>query len=141
MTTLAWDGTTLAADSQTTLNSKVTSLSARKLCRLDDGRLVGMSGSCHCQTGFEDWLNGKRDKPPKGDYSAVVIALDGSARCYEDCEDYWEVGAPFARGSGESIALAAMHCGKTAEEAVELATRLDIYSGGPVTTLQLEVQP
>jgi ATP-dependent protease HslVU (ClpYQ) peptidase subunit len=142
VTTVAWDGITLAADSQTTLNGKAILLDSRKLCRLSDGRLVGFAGNTGAQINFEKWLEGEIKDYPKGEYSAVVINLDGSARCYENENDggYWEVSAPFARGSGETVALTAMICGKNAVEAVLLATQIDIYTGGPVQYLTLEIQ-
>ena len=40
--------------------------------------------------------------------------------------------APHAFGSGEDVALGAMHSGKTAKEAVEIAKLVDVYTGGKV---------
>ena len=109
----------------------------QKLFRLKDGRLAAIAGTAHCTLGAIAWLDGKRETPPSGDYSILVIMLDGVARLYEDGADYLIVEAPFARGTGGCIAGTAMLCGKTAVEAVKLACQLDIYSGGAVKTMQL----
>jgi hypothetical protein len=43
----------------------------------------------------------------------------------------------FAIGSGAAYAIAAMHCGKTPVEAVEIAALYDPATGGPVDTFNL----
>lgn len=49
-------------------------------------------------------------------------------RCFPAC-------VPWAGGTGETIAMTAMRCGKTAQEAVELACEMDIYTSGPLQTV------
>jgi ATP-dependent protease HslVU (ClpYQ) peptidase subunit len=44
----------------------------------------------------------------------------------------------YAIGTGAHAALAAMRCGKTAEEAVEIACDIDTNSGPPVQTHMLK---
>lgn len=46
--------------------------------------------------------------------------------------------APFALGTGGDIALGAMAAGKTAMEAVQIAARWDIKTGGPIDFIDLE---
>ena len=46
-------------------------------------------------------------------------------------EDFW------AAGSGRQAALAAMHCGKSAVEAVRIAARIDSFTGGRVVHMSL----
>lgn len=46
--------------------------------------------------------------------------------------------APFALGTGGDIALGAMGAGKTAMEAVQIAARWDIKTGGPIDFIDLE---
>lgn len=58
-------------------------------------------------------------------------------------ETYWYgvngvpvlVGSPAAVGSGKKFAMAAMLCGKTPKEAVEIAPQLDPHTGGKVIEL------
>lgn len=42
---------------------------------------------------------------------------------------------PYAIGSGEEFAMGAMLAGSTAADAVRIASKLDVYTGGPVRTL------
>lgn len=42
---------------------------------------------------------------------------------------------PYAIGSGEEYAMGAMLAGCSALEAVKIAAKLDVYTGGPVRTL------
>jgi len=49
-----------------------------------------------------------------------------------------EGGFPFAIGSGSEFALGAMHAGATPLEAIRIASKLDIYTGGPLDVLWVE---
>jgi hypothetical protein len=42
-----------------------------------------------------------------------------------------------AVGSGRDFALSAMRLGRTAREAIELACEFDVFTGGPITVLDL----
>lgn len=65
----------------------------------------------------------------------TTASIDG----YEGYTKHTESGKiPFAIGSGSSYALGAMAHGATAEEAVEIAKTLDIYSGGKVRTFKIK---
>ena len=55
------------------------------------------------------------------------------------CAEFVEIHRPFfAVGSGRDYALAAMHLGKTAAEAVSLAMVFDNGTGGNVVTVELD---
>lgn len=74
------------------------------------------------------------DDPPDG---SALIALAG--RIYTVG---WEfsvspVGDFGAIGSGSPYANTAMHLGRTAKQAVEIATELDLYSGGEVKEMMV----
>ena len=77
----------------------------------------------------------KHDKGP--DIHAVLITKDGSIFMYEGYrwssfpEDY------IAIGSGRKAALALLHHGATAAEAVRGGIRTDPFSGGRVLTVRL----
>jgi hypothetical protein len=43
----------------------------------------------------------------------------------------------FAIGSGQEFAIAVMDLGQSAEKGVEVASRYDIYTGGPVNTFEV----
>jgi len=42
-----------------------------------------------------------------------------------------------AWGSGAHLALGALHCGKTARQAVNLACKLDVFTGGTVRSVRV----
>lgn len=143
MTVIAWDGKTLAADKQTT--SGGTTGTVTKIHRVPGG-IVGFTGNEGHAVALLAWfLDGRNpDKWPKKSgnncASAVYITADGMfcytgedgpfASKHEDKRDAW--------GAGYAYALAAMHLGHNALEAVQVACALDINCGMGIDTLELE---
>ena len=85
------------------------------------------------------WLNGG-DKPeilPDTIYMGVLIGPDKQVSEISKELKIFPSCTPWAGGSGESVALTAMLCGKTAEEAVKLACKLDVFSGLPVKKVKI----
>lgn len=142
MTTIAWDGTTLAGD--TLCVSYNLKREVQKIWRLADGRLYGGSGEYQGVLAVKQWLeDGEPDdkEPLLDDFSAMVIDQKGHAFRLESQLVYMPIVEPyFAVGSGRDFALAAMFLGKNAREAVELAALFDIYTGFKVETLTLTPQ-
>lgn len=137
MTTIAFDGKTLCADSQVT-SGGLKFGAAKKLWRLESGALLAMSGDIGLCYQVMLWLNGKSDKPTRTSdesVSGLLIEPDGSAWEYSTDLHRFPARAPWAGGTGETIAMTAMRCGKTAQEAVELACEMDIYTSGPLQTV------
>lgn len=142
MTVICWDGKTLASDRQsTTANMRRMT---KKIYRLSDGLLALTGGGIH---GHEllAWFQGDRDvaKWPKlaGDDSASVIHIT-KAGVLVYSGDLMPFGEPvlnpfIAFGSGRDYAMAAMHLGRTAAEAVEIASLFDVSCGMGVDTLEL----
>lgn len=133
MTTIAFDGNALAADKQVTCGSMIGQTT--KIRRIN-GMLVGVSGDASSLQMFADWiqLGGHAEKYPQafkdGDSCAMVIRGDGIVRLYEKAHlPLLLEQKRYAIGSGREFAMAAMACGKTAREAVQIATSLDCYSG------------
>lgn len=144
MTTIAWDGETLAADKLARYGS--TRRTVTKIYRLRDGSLVGGAGEVTFINAVIEWLDAgaavaefpaaQRDKD---DWQPVLhIGLDGRMRVYERTPHpvVWE-DAFGAIGSGKDFAIAGMACGLSAEEAVRLAARFDPDTGQAVDTLRL----
>jgi len=134
ITTIAWDGKTLAAD---TLAQTSVNLKARKLHRLSNGAMFGAAGSCQEIAAVLAWLNGG-EKPSDLDvFEGLIIEKHGAERLGERLmrlpvfEAFWSIG------SGSHFAIAAMACGKSAVEAVRLAARFDPYTGGRVESMKL----
>lgn len=146
MTVIAWDGRTLAADKMAC--SAGFGYTVTKLHRLRDGSLVALSGDCDHALALLAWLNAAQnpaaypDAQKDSDTSAFVVRPDGS------CWSYGKTAYPqrvedrlYAMGHGRDFALAALHCGLSAREAVELTCRLDVFCGNGVDVMTREVQP
>lgn len=137
MTTIAWDGTTLAAD--TLALSDCLKRRTSKL-RVTDRFIYGMAGYESEGIVIARWLADGADvtKPPAvDDDGAKGIIIDRkSGRAFipsgKSCA-FLPVHEPFfAVGSGRDFAIAAMALGKSAEEAVNLAAFYDASTGGIV---------
>ncbi|MBJ8796719.1 hypothetical protein I5398_11830 [Citrobacter freundii] len=156
MTTIAWDGKTLAADSQSTSGSMISSLRERKIYHPpiptawklngQDVRAIGVSGDCGSELVLIDCLKEgmtyKAEMPEVYGFTAMVITDD--RQCYLIFKSEGKKQATvclqpnqYAIGSGNEIARTAMALGKTAQEAVQVACELDVYSGGDVVTFTI----
>lgn len=147
MTTIAWDGRTLAADRQNTVDDD-KSFRGTKIIRTVDGRLIGAAGNtvvCHAMM---EWLADHPDT--RGDMPAPQCQEDSSAHVLEVMRDgtvwRYETHGAFPLGKGAAVcgsggpyAMAAMACGRTADQAVEIACRFDQLSAGPVDALVLDL--
>jgi ATP-dependent protease HslVU (ClpYQ) peptidase subunit len=143
MTVIAWDGKTLAADKRGTVAGMAYSVT--KIHRVR-GHLVAFSGSGGHAAELLDWFerNGISQTYPKrsGDEDgAGMLVIDPKGRIfmYSAANSLPElIEAPFfARGAGRDYAMAAMHLGKSAREAVEVACVFDVGCGNGVDTLTL----
>lgn len=151
MTTVAWDGTTLASDSQSSSGDMVCTLREQKVFTPPEneqwsvnGELVvavGTAGDC----GIEAQLFGLMSKnltfstefTPEPDFTALAMTANGRAWIIskKSGDAHASISLQldsYAIGSGGLIALSAMRCGKNAIDAVKVAVELDLYSGGKV---------
>lgn len=163
MTTIAFDGNTLAADSQTTQENIRLSNSAVKIftrvAQSDDwaieGKRItafGVAGNLHAandlRRAMETFAGHKAGDPfAKGiTFAFIAIAEDRTVFVggkYSDDDRSWvvEAQAPVAVGSGGDFAMGAMAAGATAEQAVEIAARFDVNTGGLVQAINLAKSP
>lgn len=135
MTTIAWRGGVLAADSQVNMGSGARHGLTNKIGRTRDGYLWGWSGDAHRKEAFALWAEKRVADPPAFDHKencAVLIDPNGTVR--EWLGDGWFTceGGFEAWGSGTDFALAAMEMGAHAQRAVEVACKFDVHSGGPI---------
>lgn len=131
MTTIAWDGVTLAADRQTSYAGSVY-LAASKIHKIPGGYIA----CCGEYAKFDPFLNwarkGMKGKPPTEDMAAILIK-GGKAFWVEDGAIFpVEAGKKLALGTGWKWAAAAMDFGQDAVEAVAYACTRDNSSGGGV---------
>lgn len=141
MTTIAWDGKTLAADKRVTFGMEIATTT--KIFRIN-GMLVGCSGDASIGSSCVQWV---RDGMNKNNYpeaqrtdpcSLLVIHADGTINFYGKAPDPLVIeDSHFTIGSGGEFAHAALYLGKTAREAVEVACALDSSSGNGIDTLEL----
>jgi len=144
MTVIAWDGKTLAADKQASIGTAIFQVT--KIFRVR-GCLLGAAGDFDRIQETIAWFAAGADPskmPPfqrdNTDYvGLLVIQPDGSILKYERSTTPFRIESKFhALGSGRDFAIAAMYLGKTAVEAVGVASALCIGCGGGVDTLTLE---
>lgn len=163
MTTLAWDGKTLAADSRSTLDDGfIYSDEVNKIIRCpegDDWRLLGykvlaygVCGDSGCEhyvtpamsTSVGGGIPTDVEFPPNIEFSLIVICRGAVITLFKMRE---AVNCQFIRhgskelvslGSGTVPAKTAMLCGLSAEEAVKISMRIDSCSGGQVRTFTPE---
>jgi 20S proteasome alpha/beta subunit len=142
MTTIAYKDGVLAADSGASVGNYI--IKTTKLVPLPDGGAVACAGAGPIGQGFIRWILGGRDEDERpvvesGDeFSAIHMVSDGIFVYMQDTQGPTHTSDPFAIGSGCDFAIAAMHLGATAEEAVELACELDIYCSLPVLSHKYE---
>ena len=143
MTVIAYDGRSVAADRQSTNNGLRNE--AQKLFKLESGAVVAVTGDYSLSLELKDWFaagcqQGKcpcsRDKDNFG--KIVVFNIDGRVFEYENCAQPIEVLDRFkAWGCGRDYAIAAMDLGKSAKEAVLLASKYDAFCGLGVDVVDL----
>ena len=144
MTCIAFDGRTLAADKRTSYGG--LHRTTTKIFRVDD-MLVGCAGNSAVGKEVVEWIRRGRkaeDFPRKQaedstSCSVIVIERDGSILNYDVTPFPIRIEDKiFAVGSGRDFALAAMFLGKTASEAVLVASAFDTGCGNGVDELTLE---
>lgn len=146
MTTIAYRDNTMAADSRGYAGNCASLGTKSKIRKCPDGTLVGCSSSKPGQTeAVMAWFMAGADPlktPTFGaigpDFTLLAVKADGSA-LYGWGSFYLSgpLTAPFyAIGSGAGAAYGALEMGASAQRAVEVACLHDVWSGGPVETLQ-----
>lgn len=156
MTTIAYRAGIIAADSRETWSSEAGGSSVancEKLFRKRVGRngtkrdvVIGTAGHSYLGMVFVDWFDGTNGRlPPEilrdahldEDFDVMVLDRGKIYTANHLCR-LIEVIDPFiAIGSGRKAALAAMHCGRGAREAVAIACRIDPYSAPPIKTMAM----
>lgn len=140
MTTICWDGITLAADRQSTAGGTPTQTRKVFDCVGPDGRrwmYAGSGNSAQCQE-FTRRINAGLPMPVFTDIH--ILAVDDGGQVWAAAEDLlWERKGvtKWASGSGADYALGAMAAGASAREAVAIATKLDVNTGLGVDWVRL----
>lgn len=124
VTTVAWDGETLATDSLSTQDGIRDPGSCRKLWSRGDKHLAGAGDYTDiCQ--MADWLIKGKSEPKFIDPNFVIIFVEkNKAYLYDNSTHRVPFKGNEAQGTGRVVALTAMKLGQSAVEAVKTAISL-----------------
>lgn len=141
MTTIAYDGHQMAADSACT-GSFQFHLVNPKIRRFRDSRfgpcIAGTADHLQDSELFFEWLVGTdKDKPSMHEHFTALVVTETRLLGLDDKLVEYPVSAPFAIGSGELIAMGAMYAGAGAKESVEISIKLDSGSGGDIISIDV----
>jgi 20S proteasome alpha/beta subunit len=141
MTCIAWDGATLAADKRCALGSLIRTTT--KIFNFGDC-FAGYAGDAAVGEELVAWFKAghvpadfpESQRSKDSWTSLLVIWRNGDIWKFESTPHAVKFPPQqFAIGSGRDFAMAAMHCGKTAQEAVEVACVFDNGCGNGVDIL------
>ena len=136
MTTIATDGHSMAADSLATSGDLTIGLDVVKIFRYA-GAIYGACGLLDDLVKFKRLLEDGDVDIELSDVFSVIRLSDRGVH-FTDKDLIWHKGAKLhAIGSGREIALGAMHAGATPTEALYIAKKLNINTGGKIRTLYL----
>lgn len=159
MTTIAVKDGIMVGDGRCSLGSTVIKDDMVKVFWINN-HLMGGAGRARSISTFAQWLQKHTDYtivnqevgdlvdliPPvlqdDEEFTALVLTPDRQVLMY-DGNVALNLGqdVPASIGSGSVFALAAMDAGTSAEDAVKIAMKRDVYSGGEITIVQLEEEP
>ncbi len=138
MTTIAYKDGIIAYDSLSTCGDMVVDDRKNKMYRRGGHKFFLCGEVTEIDAMMEDWpnLDGGRYNA-----SGIVILPDGRVgEIYGGCERrkiVYQAGDPAAFGSGEDHAITAMDMGATAKEAVKMAAKRNIRTGGRIRTYKV----
>lgn len=144
MTTIAWDGLTLAADKQSTCSGLIHKTT--KIFKHWTG-LYGVTGHLTHGLTVYKWITEQNadpalypENPSSDDYGYVLhINVDSEIFCYEGYAIPAQMEDKFiAVGSGRDFATAAMYLGQTAVQAIATSSIFDANTGNGVDSFTLE---
>jgi ATP-dependent protease HslVU (ClpYQ) peptidase subunit len=144
MTVIAYDGKTISADKRATSGGLIRTVT--KLHKLSDGSIFAHCGDSARGLEMLEWLKAGSDieKFPADQRhddkwgSCIWLKPDGLFVYEMTPHPLKFEDKCLAFGSGREFALAAMHCGKTSAEAVEIASLFDNGCGNGIDTMSLE---
>ena len=144
MTTIAFDGKTMACDTRVVCGSNCYNTDTK--IYENDFAVIGVAGDAGVGTMLIDCPYILQARPYEFDFEALVFVKD-TEKVYKvafykswDCalSSVIPVADGFAAvGSGSPYALAAMYLGNTATRSVTVASQFDTNTGGKIITKQL----
>lgn len=142
MTTVAFDGITLASDSRSTggyIDDKT-----KKIWKLKDGAYMSGAGDYTAILVFKRWYEGGQDYNNKPEATGekeldfeVIVIKDGESSFYDSNFEPFNMSIPCCIGSGCQLAMAALEHGATAKEAIRTAAKYDEGTGGKIQSVKV----
>jgi hypothetical protein len=104
--------------------------------------IIATAGESSPALVFVDWYGTGQPIPEVllhhgGDFTCLILSPKGLFEADVMCRPDPIIEPFYAIGSGAKEALAAMHCGKSARDAVRVAASIDPYTGGRIVTMRL----
>lgn len=153
MTTIAWDGVSMAAD-RGVENAGLFSESTKifRIVQQKREMLVGVTGDVGYCLRIVNWMRTNKNRPHPTDYYqtnelhhttllAAIRERNGRVKLFEMTRalDWIQLhGQIHAAGAGREIAIGAMEAGATAHAAVQIAMRRSLYAAIGVDVLTFE---
>lgn len=147
MTTIAFDGTTLAADRCSWSGGARRRVRKAHKVTAPDGRkyLVAMAGNGSLADAVLAWMRGGQ-RPNPLDFIKPEDLQNQCALVIDEKRRVWQLGADltythttekiFAMGAGQDFAWGALEAGATAEQAIRIAIKRSDYAGLGVNTVR-----
>ncbi len=140
MTTIVWDGKTLAADGRCTASNRVVQQDRLKIFMDGISRVRGSTVICYAVAGAADmesrigqWIAEGcpvTDDFEACEFEAIIITEDSAYVYYDNSNDLFNCLTKEALGSGYDFAHSALTLKMDAVKAVKHAASIDIFSGG-----------
>jgi hypothetical protein len=141
MTTIAWDGRTLAAD-----RCSWSGAARRRVCKVfklkaaDGSRfLIAFAGNGSFALAVLAWMRGERERPdplaflkPDELNNQCALVIDEQRRIWQLGNELWYSRMRervYAFGGGQDFAWGALEAGASARHAVEIAMKRSDYAG------------
>lgn len=141
MTTIAFDGKTMASDTRVVCGGNYYNTDTK--IYENDFAVIGVAGDAGAGTMLIDCPGILRPQPYDFDFEALVFVKD-TEQVYKvafykswDCALSSVADSFAAVGSGSPYALVAMECGYSARGGVAVASKFDTNTGGKIITKQL----
>ena len=146
MTTIACSQKEIACDLQFTLNNTVITKGKTKIYKVkphelhcNEEFLVGFAGIASDISDLMDYYTSPDlyKTPPKSrGLTGLALTKSGKIFVFDSPLSWVRIDAKFAAiGSGSQVAYGALHVGATPKEAVEAASKVDVYTGCGIKTL------
>ena len=141
---IAFDGKYIAADRLGVRNDRACPNPVSKIVKAPNGCVMAVAGAIgdHFKK-FCNWAqnNQEGEVPYPEDDNTTYVLFHKSGVIQEFLSDKYSTDltshVQYAWGSGSSYALGAMASGKSAKQAVEIATKFDIYTGRGIDVIKL----